>query len=610
MCGIIGYVGGKSASQIVFSGLQKLEYRGYDSSGIAVIADQKLGFVKAEGKLSNLAPLIRDLSNQASIGMGHTRWATHGAPTTANAHPHVSGGTALIHNGIIENYQELKAELIKQEVKFLSETDTEVVLHLIAAELKTVDCPRKALIAVLKKLEGAFSLAVICEKDPEVIHLAKKGSPLVIGFGEGENFFASDALALVDQTKKVAFMNDGELASLSKDKAEFFDFSGNKIDKSPVELNWSATSSEKDGYRHYMLKEIHQQPSVMANSIQRYVDLKNKKFNDEVLGINQIDLSKIDRIHIIACGTAFYSGLVTKYAMEPVFKVPVEVELASEFRYREPILSPETLVIPVSQSGETADTLACVQYAKDKGCQVLAVCNVLHSSIPRTADSTLYMEAGPEIGVASTKAFTSMILSLYILSMAMDRKRENKNFSEYEQKIKLLQSLPALMDKAISGKGEIEEISSRYYEYKNCIFMGRGISYPISLEGSLKLKEISYIHAEGYAGGELKHGPIALIDKHMPVVALVPDDKYREKMISNVEEVKARDGRILGIGSSTDEKLKKICHDYINVPQIKDEVLQSILSVIPMQFFSYYVAVRRGTDVDQPRNLAKSVTVE
>ncbi|MEZ4743619.1 MAG: glutamine--fructose-6-phosphate transaminase (isomerizing) [Bdellovibrionota bacterium] len=610
MCGIIGYIGYKEAVEVVFSGLEKLEYRGYDSSGIAVSHANEVSFIKSEGKLSNLAPLLKDLPKKSAAGMGHTRWATHGSPNTANAHPHVCQGVALIHNGIIENYQELKQNLLKQDVKFSSDTDTEVVLHLLIAELKQTNSAKSALINVLRRIEGAYSLAFIWEKDPDHIYLAKQGSPLVVGIGHDENFFASDALALISHTKKVVFLNDGEIASISKDETCFFDFEGNNVARSAVELNWSGLSASKSGYRHFMLKEIHEQPAIIESMINRLINFSNRTFNDQSLGINQINLNKVQRIHLVACGTAYYSGLTIKYALESILRLPVEVELASEFRYRDPYINESTLVIPITQSGETADTLACVKYAKDKGCQTLAICNVMYSSIARVSDSVLYMEAGPEIGVASTKAFTSMILSMYIMALAMARKKNLLSTNELEEHFAKIQKLPELVSESIKESNFIEDISNKYYEYTNCIFIGRGMSYPISLEGSLKLKEISYIHAEGYAGGELKHGPIALIDKHMPIVALNPKDRHREKMLSNIEEIRARDGRILGVGADDDEKFKAICHDYIPVPQIDNETLQAILSVVPLQLFSYYVAVKRGTDVDQPRNLAKSVTVE
>jgi glucosamine--fructose-6-phosphate aminotransferase (isomerizing) len=610
MCGIIGYIGKKPATEVIFRGLEKLEYRGYDSAGIAVVAAGELAYVKCEGKLANLAPKLSTLPTGATMGMGHTRWATHGAPTTENSHPHVADGLAIIHNGIIENYAELKRELQSRGVQFKSETDTEVVLHLLLSEVATGASPMAALIKVLARLEGAYSLGVISENDPTTMLIAKHGSPLVVGIGSNENFFASDALALIDHTKSVVFLNDGEMAAITKDGVNFFDLKGKPITREPVTLQWTAATSDKGGYRHYMLKEIHEQPTILANTIKRLVDFTGKKFRDDLLGLDQVDIKKVDRIHMVACGTAYYSALVAKYAIEPLLKVPVEVELASEFRYRQPVLAKTCLVIPVTQSGETADTLASVKYAKEMGCQVLAVCNVMYASIPREATATLYMEAGPEIGVASTKAFTSMILNMRILSLAMASKKFSLPFEHFAQQINALRAFPPTLDVALNCREKVQALAETYYEDEHCIFIGRGASYPISLEGALKLKEISYIHAEGYAGGELKHGPIALIDKHMPVVSIAPGDKYHDKMLSNVEEVRARGGRILGIGGSKDERFRQLCVDYVECPQIDDEILQSILSVIPLQFFSYYVAVRRGTDVDQPRNLAKSVTVE
>lgn len=610
MCGIIGYTGGKEASKIVFNGLEKLEYRGYDSAGIVINYNHELSIIKAEGKLNNLAPKLKMLPQKGTVGMGHTRWATHGAPTELNAHPHYVDGLAVIHNGIIENYQDLKATLTSEGAVFKSETDTEVVVHLLNSDIKKGISLHDAVFGLSKKLVGAFSIGVMSQEEPSLIYLVKHGSPMVIGLGEGENFFASDALVLIEYTQKVVFLNDGEIVKLTPNSVDFWDFSGNKLTKHATVLEWSASKTEKNGFKHFMLKEIHEQPSVMANTIQRLCNFGKKSINLEQIGIDKIDLNLVNRIHIVACGTSYYAGLVAKYSLEKWARIPVEVELASEFRYRDPCVDKNTLIIPISQSGETADTLACVKYAKTMGSQILAICNVMYSSIPRESNTTLYMEAGPEIGVASTKAFTSMILNLYLLSIGLSIQLNRSNKEMIERTFEALKKFPALVDQAVECEPQINDISIHYYEATNCIFIGRGISFPIALEGSLKLKEISYIHAEGYAGGELKHGPIALIDRHMPVVAIAPRDKDREKMISNIEEVVARDGKILGIGHEDDTRFKNLCAHYINCPHSDDEVLQGILSVIPTQLLSYHVAVRRGTDVDQPRNLAKSVTVE
>jgi glucosamine--fructose-6-phosphate aminotransferase (isomerizing) len=610
MCGVVGVVGSRPCVETIFEGLKRLEYRGYDSAGIATMSAGKIHTAKSDGKLVRLEGHLKELPASSSIGMGHTRWATHGAPTTQNAHPHVTGDLALIHNGIIENYRELKAELLKDGYSFKSETDSEVVLHLLSRELKTTPKMKDALLKVITRLEGAYGLGILWAGEPEALYLVKQGSPVVIGVGENENYFASDALALLPLTKSVIFLNDGEVGRLTKSGVELWDFSGKQLKRAPSVLNWTAASAEKQGYRHYMLKEIHEQPAVIANTIARLVDSASGKIDTKEMGIDDLDLTRVKSIVYVACGTAYYSAMIAKYSVEQMVGVPVSVELASEFRYRDPYLDKDTLVIAVTQSGETADTLACIKHATSRGCQTFAVCNVRFSSIPRSSTATLYMEAGPEVGVASTKAFTSMVLCHYLFGLAIGQKKGRIAKESYQQALESLRQLPSAVDRAVNAAGLIEDVAAKYYEATNFIFIGRGPSFMIALEGALKLKEISYIHAEGYAGGELKHGPIALIDKHMPVVAVAPLDGHYEKMISNVEEVRAREGVCIGVGDLQDDKFKALCQDYIPCPQVKDAALQTILSVIPLQFLSYYVAVKRGTDVDQPRNLAKSVTVE
>lgn len=610
MCGVVGFVGKRSCVTTIFEGLQRLEYRGYDSAGIATLNKGQMHIVKSEGKLTRLAPHLKELPDASTIGMGHTRWATHGAPTTLNAHPHVTKDLALIHNGIIENYRELKDELIGKGVKFKSETDSEVVLHLLEEELGRGTKMKDALLKVVGRLHGAYGLGIMWAGDPESLYLVKQGSPVVIGAGEGENYFASDALALLPHTQKVIFLNDGEIAHITKDKIDVWDFAGKQHHRAPAVLNWSASAADKAGYRHYMLKEIHEQPAVIANTIARLVDFSAGKFNTKEMGIDDLDLARVKSIIYVACGTAYYSTLIAKYSVEQMLGVPVSIELASEFRYREPWIDRDTLVIAVTQSGETADTLACIKHAAAQGCQTFAVCNVRFSSIPRASTATLYMEAGPEVGVASTKAFTSMVLCHYLFGLALGVKKNRIDQKTLTHAFESLKTLPSAVDRAVNAAGLVEEVASKYYESTNCIFMGRGPSFMVALEGALKLKEISYIHAEGYAGGELKHGPIALIDRHMPIVAVAAHDHHYEKMISNVEEVRAREGMVIGVGEINDKKFRDLCKDYIPCPQIKEATLQTILSIVPLQFLSYYIAVKRGTDVDQPRNLAKSVTVE
>ncbi len=626
MCGIMGYIGNRPCVSLIFEGLEKLEYRGYDSAGIAVFDHRKgrdsvqgpqaIKLIKAEGKLAKLKPLLTGLPEGATCGVGHTRWATHGKPSVENAHPHGDEEIVVIHNGIIENYRELKSELAKKGYSFRSETDTEVVVYLLREALKSGMGTKDAVFSLISKLEGAYAFGIMMAKEPSSIFVVKQGSPLVIGLGEGENFFASDALALISHTKKVIFLDDGEIARISADGVTCWNFAGEEKPPISTHLDLVMGSMEKQGYRHFMLKEIHEQPSVIANTVRRLVDLKKETFCFDTLGLEEmarkVDLTRIESIQIVACGTAYHAGFMAKYCLEPLCGIPVNVELASEFRYRAPHLTPSSLVIAFSQSGETADTLASVKHSAALGANILSICNVRHSAIPRSSHATLYMDAGPEIGVASTKAFTSMLLCLYVFSLGLAAKRGRLDESTMKDRLEELRVLPFRMEKAAMLGPRLREIAEGYYEMANCLYIGRGTSFPIALEGALKLKEISYIHAEGYAGGELKHGPIALVDRHMPVIAVVPKDQYFEKMLSNVEEVRARGGRVIMI---TDEKTLHGGGHYgvaelVSIPHTDEPILQAILSTIPLQLLAYYVAVRRGTDVDQPRNLAKSVTVE
>lgn len=611
MCGVMGYIGTKPCIDFIFNGLRKLEYRGYDSTGIATLTKGAgLHLVKSEGKLEKLKPLLAKLPPNGTSGMGHTRWATHGVPSTGNAHPHAHQGLAIIHNGILENYKELKAELSKDGTKFSSETDSEVFVHILNKELKTAPDLKQAILNLVSRFRGAYALGVLTEQDPDAIYLVKQGSPIVIGLGDGENYFASDAVALGAQTNRFLFLEDGEFARITKDNVRVWQFDGKEIFRAPVLLEWTQSDVEKQGHKHFMLKEIYEQPAVIANIIERFYDSSRRDISFRKHNLEKLDFSAFDRIEITGCGTAYYAGMIGKYLIEPALKMPVTVELASELRYRNPYLDKRTLLIAVTQSGETADTLACVKLAKSKGAQVLSVCNVRFSSIARESTAVIYMEAGTEIGVASTKAFSAMVLNLYFFALGAARQRGNLDSDLMEKAIENILKLPTLADQALGREKLIADIARKYSERASTLFIGRGTSYPVALEGALKLKEISYIHAEGYAGGELKHGPIALIDRNMAIVSVVPHDVHREKMLSNVEEVRAREGRILGIGAVDDEAFRSLCADYIPCPQIDDEGLQVLLSVIPLQLFAYTVAVLRGTDVDQPRNLAKSVTVE
>ncbi|SMF66784.1 glutamine--fructose-6-phosphate transaminase (isomerizing) [Pseudobacteriovorax antillogorgiicola] len=610
MCGIVGYVGPRNAVQLVFDGLKKLEYRGYDSAGIAAIKNGQVYLEKEKGKLVNLGAKLDQLPSESQLAVGHTRWATHGGPSQVNAHPHQSEGVTIVHNGIIENYDTLKSELKAQGVEFNSDTDTEVIAHVLSQEYAKDSSPQKALLRGIARLNGAYALGVLFSGQADTIFLAKEGSPLVIGVGQDENYFGSDITTFAEVAKQAIFLNDGECASISAKEVRLWDFSGAELKHHYTSINWTPGSAEKHGYRHYMLKEIHEQPSVISHSIEHF--LKDGKLNEEALGITKLDLDKIQDINIVACGTAFIAGLLGKYFIEPLTGLPVNVDLASEFRYRNPHMLDEgrTLVIAVSQSGETADTLASLKHAKEAGCQIFSVCNVEYSSIDRISDSTLLMNAGPEIGVASTKAFTSQILCLYLWANAFAKQIGKLSPEQENQMTQELHSLPVHIDLAMNSEDKVKTIINDYYESPNFLYIGRGPSYPIALEGALKLKEISYIHAEGYASGELKHGPIALVDRHMPIVAIAPQDEYHDKSISNIEEVRAREGMVIGIGHDKDDKLQAVCNDVIPCPQVNNPAFQAILSSIPIQFLAYHIAVKRGTDVDQPRNLAKSVTVE
>lgn len=610
MCGIVGYIGSKRCLDLVFEGLQRLEYRGYDSAGIAVLHEGKIAISKESGKLENLRPSLVQLPAEAQIGIGHTRWATHGLPTRGNAHPHVSERLALIHNGIIENYKDLKHELQKKGVVFSSDTDTEVVAHLIGQEIKSGLTPKDALNRAIERLEGAFSLALLSDQDSDHIYLAKQGSPLVIGLGQGENYFGSDVTAFWNHTQRAVFLHDGECAAISRTGIQLWNRAGEEIHPKTTLIQWTPGSADKLGYRHYMLKEIHEQPRVISKTIHTFV--REQQLDHAALGLQDIDMKKVKSIQLVACGTAYYAAMVARYLMESTLGIPVNVELASEFRYRDPLLlgSGQTLVIAVSQSGETADTLACLKHAKEKGCQIFSICNVAYSSIHRESHGSILMQAGPEIGVASTKAFTSQVLCAYLWSLAAAEQLNRLIPSQWEQILDELKSLPLYMDQALNVEEQIAELTNQLYEHPNFLYIGRGPSFVIALEGALKLKEISYIHAEGYAAGELKHGPIALVDRHMPIVAVVPRDQYYEKTVSNIEEIRAREGQVIAIGDDKDEHLRELCQHIIPCPRLKTPCFQAILSTVAVQFLAYYIAVKRGTDVDQPRNLAKSVTVE
>lgn len=609
MCGIFGLASAEPTPTIsVFEGLKKLEYRGYDSAGIVCGTDKSLVRIRQAGKLKALEPFLDQLPETSCVAMGHTRWATHGEPTTENAHPHITGDIAVIHNGIIENHAELKLKLIAAGTTFSSATDTEVILHLLRQHYQETRDQREAILATLNELHGAYGLGVIFLSSPRDIWLVKEGSPLVIGLGEKTNYFASDALALAGHTKEVVFLKDSQLAKISPTSCTIWNFEGIEQSYESVQLNWEESAAEKRGFPHYMLKEIHEQPEVIRRTIEQFLNSQGEIIAENVAA-EEIDYSRISNIKIVGCGTAYYAGLVSKYHLEPATGLPVSVELASEFRYRQPYLDKNTLVIALTQSGETMDTLASIKHAKSNGCQTLAICNVAHASIPRECNGNILMLAGPEVGVASTKAFLAMVASMSMLGAYLGRARGLIGEPELEKFIHAFRKLPNILDALIARSDEIREIAEKYSDATSCIFLGRGAHYPIALEGALKLKEISYIHAEGYAAGELKHGPIALIDSVLPVVALAPEDRYLEKSLANIQEVVARKGHIIGVGTSS-SRFKELCADHIPCPSVGDEHLQTLVSVVPLQLFAYYLSVKRGADVDQPRNLAKSVTVE
>jgi len=609
MCGIIGYIGGRQATPLLVGGLRKLEYRGYDSAGVSVYNNGTSRVVRCRGKLSNLEEKLLKEPAPGTVGIGHTRWATHGRPSDENSHPHKVGPISVIHNGIIENHLQLRAELAASGAKFSSETDTEIFAHLVERELALgAENLTAAVRRSLAKVRGSYAFVVMSDKEPQTLVAAKNSSPLVVGLGDGENFVASDVTAILSETRKVIFVEEGELVTVTKDKVTITDFEGKPHDREPKTITWSAVQAEKGGFKHFMLKEIHEQPRAVADTLTGRVDLEN---DDVRLDGVEIDVAKVKRIVFIACGTSYHASMVGEFLVESLARIPTEVDLASEFRYRDPILGPGDLVIAVSQSGETLDTMEAVREAKKKGAQVLAISNVLESSIPRLADYAFYTHAGPEIGVASTKAFTTQLVAMTLLAIYLGRRTKALTKERARALLAELVQLPQKMRDVVESGAQLQVLARRYGmpSPHGFLFLGRGAQYPIALEGALKLKEISYIHAEGYAGGEMKHGPIALIDDTLPVVVLVPRGPHYEKMVSNLAEVRARQGKVLAIATKGDNEIGGHADDVVLVPDTALE-LQPILMVLPLQMLSYYVADGKGTDVDQPRNLAKSVTVE
>ena len=608
MCGIIGYIGHREAAPVLLQGLKRLEYRGYDSAGVAVF-NGKIEVRRSVGKLTNLDHLLRESPLHGAIGMGHTRWATHGRPSEANAHPHRAGKIVVIHNGIIENYLELRHELAGKGRTFNSETDTEVISHLIDEYVQEGMTFTHATREALQRLEGAFSIVALCEDEPGKILTAKNATPIVIGLGDGENFVASDVPALLDYTRKVAFLDDGEMAELTRDSVTITDFRGHPIERTPRQITWDTLTAQKGGYKHFLLKEIHEQPQAIIDTMRGRLLVNEGEVSLGELEEHVAVLDSIKRVTLVACGTAWHACLIGKFFLEELACIPAEVDYGSEFRYRHTPLDSSSLVLAVSQSGETADTLAALEGGKIHGAKTLAICNVVDASIPRKADMTIYTHAGPEISVASTKAFTTQVTALYLLAVHLGRRRGVLDKSKSSKLIEDIVNLPHQVQEILKKDKHIEKIAKKYGHAKDFLYLGRGVNYPIALEGALKLKEISYIHAEGYPAGEMKHGPIALIDDEMPVVVLLPKDPVYAKTLSNMKEVEARGGRIIAITDSPSPELEEIAWEIIEVPST-NHLLMPILITIPQQLLAYHIAVYRGTDVDQPRNLAKSVTVE
>jgi len=614
MCGIVGYLGGtKDPKDVIISGLKKLEYRGYDSAGIAIWDGNNFKRIRAAGKLKELEKQALNVQFKGFVGIGHTRWATHGAPNERNAHPHQAGDITLVHNGIIENYLEIKEFLKSQGIQPTSDTDSELVAHLIQLQLQKKSSFLEAIQEVRTKLKGAFALLIVSNRFPGEMIAIKDGPPLVVGLGKNENFVASDVQALLAHTKQFVFLNDQEIAHLKGTQIDFYDGSGKKFQPKVQELNWSPDLVEKQGFPHFMLKEIHEQPRAVAAALEPHINLET--LSVELKDVNfphhsTIELFKsIERVFIVACGTSFYAAQIAKYYIEQISKIPVETDIASEFRYRHPVIPPRSLFLVISQSGETADTLAAIRLAKQLGATTMSLCNVKNSSIDREAHGHLYMNSGPEIGVASTKAFVSSLAILNLLSLAIAKAKDVLPAENEREHVQALLSAPSQMEVVLAYDKYFNEAANRLQQFKGFLFMGRGVSYPIAMEGALKLKELAYLHAEGYASGEMKHGPLALIDEQMAIVMIAPHDEVYEKSISNLEEARARGGKVWLLTNGESAPFKKTTEAFLNLPKAH-WAITPMLSVVPLQLLAYHLACSLDHDVDQPRNLAKSVTVE
>ena len=609
MCGIVGYVGKQDAVPILLDGLKRLEYRGYDSAGVAVLRDGKIEVRRSVGKLANLEKAVAGKVVSGPVGIGHTRWATHGKPSEQNAHPHRSDGCVLVHNGIIENYLPLKQQLQKEGYRFDSETDTEVVAHLIGRQIKQGRNLADAVRAATKEIRGSYAIAAICESEAGTLVAARSGCPLVVGRSTDATLVASDVMAMLSHTREVTYLGEGDVAVVTSSDVCIMDSEGRPVTRAATRITWDAAAAEKSGYPHFMLKEIHEQPQTILDTMRGRYRFETGEADLPDIGLSPEQFAAVGKIWIVACGTSWHAGLVGKYLLEEMVRTPVQVDIASEFRYRDPLVQKDDLFLTISQSGETADTLAAAREAKEKGARVVSIVNVVGSTLARESDGVLYTHCGPEIGVASTKAFTAQLTALYLLALHLAYVRGVVNANDGRVWLERLVSLPKYVEHILKREAEIVAIAKRYHTKRNFLYLGRGINYPIALEGALKLKEISYIHAEGYAAGEMKHGPIALIDKDMPVVFLVPRDRLYEKTVSNLMEVKARNAPVIAFVSEGERDLGKVADAVFTVPNVP-ALLSPILFTVALQLLAYHIAVLRGTDVDQPRNLAKSVTVE
>ncbi|MBY0401182.1 glutamine--fructose-6-phosphate transaminase (isomerizing) [Myxococcota bacterium] len=611
MCGIVGYVGReRRATDVLLDGLRRLEYRGYDSAGVAILEGNRLEVRRAKGKLMNLEGSLRERPLAGHVGIGHTRWATHGKPSERNAHPHRAGSVVLVHNGIIENYRELRASLEKRGATIQSDTDTELIAHLIDEFVQAGRDLLSAVRAACRELTGSYAIAVLCDKEPNLLVTAKQGgSPIIIGHGDKQAFLASDIPAVLPYTREIISLRDGDFAVLAEDLVQVVDSEGRILDREFQTVQWDPVSAEKGGFDHFMQKEIFEQPRAITDTIGTRINESEMDVDLDGIEFTKAELDGLTGITLVACGTSYYASLLGKYMIEQIAGIACEVDLASEFRYRKPIVGNRRIVIPVSQSGETADTLAALEEGKRQGARVLAICNVRESTIARASDDVLYTQAGPEIGVASTKAFVTQAIAMYLVALKLGIVRERLSREEIRTRLHDAMRLPRMIETVLGLDKEIQGIARKYFKAQDFLFLGRGIMYPIALEGALKLKEISYIHAEGYAAGEMKHGPIALIDENMPVVVIATKGELHDKLVSNLEQVRARDGQVIAIASKGDVEIGEKANEVIHIEDL-GEYLTSILAVVPLQLLAYHIATLKGTDVDQPRNLAKSVTVE